>query len=457
VTPLDVFQAYRDQQERLSVRALGFRVEDFLSKVSEPTPSQITEFFDRYKNDLPNPDSPNPGFKVPRQATAEILSIDADALAKTIQAKLTDAELQTYYENRKSDFKRPSEFPDQIFAGDEKLDLTPPQVQPFAEVRPYLATSLAEERALTEVTEKFNRIKDGEMLPFADAYLDASDAIEEAKKAGESVTTVLPAPKSLKEAAQKEGLEHEITPALTRERAERYGLVAGAEVGMNRLSGGKKFAEELFDDRAGILEPIELTDFSGRRCLVRKLSDSPPRVPTLEEVRSEVILAWKADQARPLAEKAARDFAESVRKAGGKIEGEIVDGKPVITTDPITKLQPGLPLPGRFLENAPPTPTEIPQMPNAGAELRDAYFGLADGEVALAPNAPKSVYYVMTVGKRFPASFASLYAPTGDFFRYMNEARGEAIMKRDEQWMNQLRAEAGLAPGWTPPDDRTRG
>jgi peptidyl-prolyl cis-trans isomerase D len=225
---------------------------------------------------------------------------------------------------------------------------------------------------------------------------------------------------------------------------------------MNRLSGGKKFADEIFDERSSILEPIELTDFSGRRYLVRKLTDTPPRVPTLDEVRTEVILAWKAEQARPLAEKAAKDYAETVRKAGGKIEGEIVDGKPVITTDPITKLQPGLPLPGRFLENAPPTPTDINQMPRAGADLRDAYFGLTDGQVAVAPDAPKSAYYVMTVAKRFPASFASLYAPTGDFFRYRNEASSEAVLKRDEQWMDQLRAEAGLTPGWTPQDEKAR-
>ncbi|MGE3820203.1 MAG: hypothetical protein AB7I30_12355, partial [Isosphaeraceae bacterium] len=457
ITPLDVFQAYKDQNERTSVKAVPFRVEDFLPKVPEPTAQQITAFFDQYKDSLPDPESPTPGFKVPRQITLEILSIDADALAKSIQAKLTDAELQSYYENRKSEFKKPSEFPDQIFEGEGGLELAPPQVQSFEEVRPYLATSLAEERALTEVTDKFNRIKDEEMIPFADRYLDASDAIEEATKAGETVNMTLPEPPSLKTLAEKEGLEHEITPPLTLERAERYGLISGAEVGMNRLSGGKRFSEEIFDERSAILEPTEFTDFNGRRYLVRKLKDSPPRVPTLEEVRSEVILAWKTDQARPLAEKAAKEYAESLRKAGGKIEGEIVDGKPVITTEPISKLQPGLPLPGRFLENAPPTPTEIPQMPLAGPTLRDAYFDLAEGEVEVAPNAPKTTYYVMTLNTRMPASFASLYAPTGDFFRYRNEAMGDAILKRDEQWMDQLRAEAGLPPGWTPPDEKARG
>lgn len=457
VTPLDVFQAYRDQNERVSVKALPFRVEDFLSKAPEPTPDQLSSFFDKYKDALPVPESPTPGFKVPRQVTLEILSIDAEALAKSMQGKLTEAELQSYYENRKSEFKKPSEFPDQIFAGDDALEFTPPQVQAFAEVRPYLSTSLAEERALAELTEKFNRIKEDEMIPFADRYLDANDAIEDAKKAGEAVVQPLPTPTSLKRLAEKEGMEHEITPAMTKERAERYGLVSGSEVGMVRLSGGKKFAEEVFDDRSAILEPIELTDFNGRRYLVRKLKDSPPRVPSLDEVRSEVTLAWKTEQARPFAEKAAKEYAETLRKVDGKIVGEIVDGKPVITTDPVTKLQPGFPLPGRFLENTPATPTEIPQIPNAGPTLRNAFFGLSDGEVEVAPNASETTYYVLTVEKRLPASFATLYAPTGDFFRFRNEAMGDAIMKRDEQWMNQLRAEAGLEPGWEPPDEKSRG
>ena len=52
------------------------------------------------------------------------------------------------------------------------------------------------------------------MIPFADKYLDAVDALEESKKGGDSKAVELPKPESLKGIAEKEGLQHEITPTV---------------------------------------------------------------------------------------------------------------------------------------------------------------------------------------------------------------------------------------------------
>lgn len=451
VTPLDVFQTYRDQNERVAARVAVFPVEDFLSKVSDPTSVEVQAYYDKYKNTLPDPDRPTPGFKVPRRIEVEILSLDGEALAKSIKDKLTDAEIQTYYENRKAEFKKPSELPEEIFQ--DRPDLTPPVYQSLADLRPYLSNSLAEDKAQNEIVEKFGRIKDKYMIPFADKYLAATDEIAEAKKSGSESAPPLPKFESLAAVAKAEGLEHETTKPLTRNIAEKYGLISGAEVGLTRMSGGRKFAEELFDSKSSLFEPLELTDFSGRRFLTRKIQDQPPRVPSLDEIRSEVILAWKTEKARPLAKKAAEQYAEKVKAAGGKIVGEIVDGHPVINTDPITKLQPGLPIPGQFFETGPPTPTEIPQISAAGQAFRDAYFGLTSGSVAVAPNQPETIYYTLALNMRVPASFAVLYAPNGDYFRYKNESLGEAFKRRDEEWMKELRAQAKLSPDWTPSDE----
>jgi peptidyl-prolyl cis-trans isomerase D len=165
VTPLDVFSAYRDQNERVSARAVGYRVEDFLSKISEPSAAQTQAHYDKYKDVLPDPERPTPGFKVPRQVQVEVLSIDGEALRRGIEAKLTEAELLSYYENRKAEFRHPSELPEQIFAGDDKNELTPPLTRSFAEMRPYLATSLADERAQADVGNRFEKIKADVMIP----------------------------------------------------------------------------------------------------------------------------------------------------------------------------------------------------------------------------------------------------------------------------------------------------
>ncbi len=133
VTPYDVFRAYRDQNERVSAKIVEVPVEKFLAKVREPSPQEIEEEYDRYKDALPDPARETPGFKVPRQIQVEILSVDGNALARSIKDKLTESELRTAYENRKSEFREQSELPDDLFAG--QPELTPPIQKPFADVR----------------------------------------------------------------------------------------------------------------------------------------------------------------------------------------------------------------------------------------------------------------------------------------------------------------------------------
>jgi hypothetical protein len=453
VTPLDVFNTYREQTERVSARAVVFQVEKYVPQVAGPSASEVKAYYEMYKDVLPDPARPTPGFKIPRQIQAEILSIDGDALARSYKDKLTEEELKSYYENRKTDFKKPNAFPDEIFLG--QPELTPPQYQPFGDVRSYLATSLADERAQKEITDKFSRIKDDVLIPFADKYLTANDEIEEAKKSGAKPTVALPVPESLKALAKKEELGYE-SPTLTHDQAEHYGMVSGAEVGLTRGSNGRRFAEELFDAKTTLYEPVELTDFTGHRYLVRKLQDIPPRVPDLADIKPEVILAWKTEKARPLAEKDAKAHAESIKAAGGKVQGDILDGHPVINIESVTMLQPGLPIPGSFFETGPPSPSEIPNIPNPTPELREAFFSLKEGAPAVATNLPETAYYVLTLSRRSPAEFAVLFAPNGDYMRYRTEAMSSAIRKRLETWMADLRAKAGLPKDWVPTDEAAK-
>ena len=41
VTPLDVYQAYRDQNERVGAKLVAFAVDDFLEKVAEPAAAEV--------------------------------------------------------------------------------------------------------------------------------------------------------------------------------------------------------------------------------------------------------------------------------------------------------------------------------------------------------------------------------------------------------------------------------
>jgi peptidyl-prolyl cis-trans isomerase D len=451
VTPYDVYRSYRDQNERVAARILEIPVDSFLSKVAEPTASEILALYDKYKDVLPNPARESPGFKIPRRVQLEILSLDGNALARGLRDKVTEAELKSYYENHKAEFEVPTELPVDLFA--DQPELTPAIVQSFSDVRLMLAPRLADEKAQAEILDKFTRIKEAEMIPFADKYLAALDEQEETKKQRNAPSVDLPTPQDLKATADREGLNHEKTPLLSRQDVERLGQISTAEVGLTPLGGGRKFAEEIFDSKTGLYEPIELTDVLGTRFLVRKLNDEPPHVPTLDQVRSEVIVAWKTAQARPLAQKAAGELANQIKAKGAILKDSKVDGYRVVSIPPITRSQTSF-IPTSMFEPSPVSETPIPEEPLAGEDFREAYFSLQPGSVDVTYNEPKTVYYVVTLDRRESATFSALYAaPNNDEFRYKNMARELASRQQDEQWMGWLRRQAGLKPDWIPPDE----
>ncbi len=193
VTPFDIYRAYRDQNEKVSAKLVEVPVEKFLDKVPEPSAAEIQAFYDAHKDTLPDPMRVAPGFKLPRQVQLEILSLDGNALARSIKDRLTDAELRTAYENRKSEFpykKNPNDLPDDLFAGHPEL--TPAAMQPFDEARPILAASLAEARAHDQIVEQFTRIRRNVLDSFFDEYQQAQIKQRGGRRQGRGGRTAAP-------------------------------------------------------------------------------------------------------------------------------------------------------------------------------------------------------------------------------------------------------------------------
>jgi hypothetical protein len=451
VTPYDVFRTYRDQNELVSAKAVEIPVEKFLAKVPEPTAAQIESLYEKYKDVLPDPARETPGFKVPRQIQVEILSIDGNALARGLMDTLSEQDLRTSYENRKKEFPAKSELPVDLFAG--QPELTPPILRAFEDVRAELAVKLAEDRAASQISDNFAKIKVDVLEPFYDEYGTALDELEEARKKDPKATKVLPVPAvDLKEIAQRENLNYEVTKLLSQEEADQYGPISSAQVGTVALSGGHKFAAEFFDSRKALYEPEELIDLGRTRYLARKIKDVAAHVPTtLDEVRSDVSLAFKTIEARALAEKAAAELAAQLNKKGGTIKEGIIDGYRVLTIPPISRKKSQSRIASPFGEA--PEETTVPDVAYAGEAFREAYFGLQTGSVATATNEPRTVYYVMALDKRDPATFAALYAPYSDQGSYESTAKIQAARQLADEWMKWLRQKAGLANDWIPADE----
>jgi peptidyl-prolyl cis-trans isomerase D len=457
VSPLDIYDAYREQNERSVFRAVSFPAENFLDKVGEPTSTDVQALYDQFKGTLPDPDRDTPGFKIPREVRLEVISIDGAAVAKGIQAKLTEAELKTYYEGRKEDFKIESELPLDIFKDDEKAALTPTRYRSFADVKEALAPALAREKAQEEISDKLAAFREKQMDDFSDRYNDAVSENADAKKNNEPESAKIPAYASLAEAAKAAGLEHETTPRLSQRQAQTYGALGSAQAGLNPLNPGEaRFSDAVFAPKSPLYDGLEFSEPNGRRYLVRKIEDSEPHVASLEEVRAEVVAAWKLGKARELAKKAAEDLAATLKKDGGKIKDQIVGGRPVIVTDAVSPLTMGMPIPGRGLQFAPATKTELFQFPKASEALRDAIFSLKPGGVAVEADTPKKNYYVVTLDRRDPATFTGLYGISGVPMIYQMDAFRKALEDDETDRMTSLRTKAGIPANWVPLDEKDR-
>ena len=460
VTPLDVFRNYRDQTERTSFKVVPVVVGAFTDKVPEPTDAEIVGYFEKYKNVLPDPAGPDPGFKVPRQVKAEYLGVDFNAVVKRLQAKLAEDELKSYYEGRKAEFPMDRELPVDLFAG--APELTPPRYLPLSEIRESLAEALARDKANEEVQETFAAIRDEVIDKFADAYHKVEDDIADAKRDGSSTEgLVLPKPDDLSGVAKKYGMTYDATPLMDRLEAEQAGRISQARSGTGLSSDSRTFADALFDPKNLLFEGFELSDPRGERYLLRKTADVPAHVADLDEIRDQVVRAWKREKARPMAQKAAEELAARVKSQGGEIKDLTIDNRPVVSIESVTKLKPGMPIPSQFggqfrFQRGPATPVDLTEIRQAGQPLIDALFGLKPGEVAVEPDQPKSTYYVLTLQKRDPVSFMALMGPNGSLASYRTETETEVLRKAYGEGMARLREQAGYHPEDYPSEEKTR-
>ena len=96
----DYFQRWH---RMATVEVLPVRVENFLDQVPDPDEAVLREFYEKHKNKLPVPNSPEPGFREPHKVVIEYLKADLKAEPDKFvdRAAVTDEEIKKYYEENK--------------------------------------------------------------------------------------------------------------------------------------------------------------------------------------------------------------------------------------------------------------------------------------------------------------------------------------------------------------------
>ena len=116
---------YRRLAQKATVEVVPVPVETVAADVPAPTEQQLRAFFDRYKNDLPEPRSDAPGFREPRRVKYDYLVAKREAFEAEAAKEVTDAEIAAFYEKNKETMFRAK--PADKAAEAPKADATKPE------------------------------------------------------------------------------------------------------------------------------------------------------------------------------------------------------------------------------------------------------------------------------------------------------------------------------------------
>jgi len=106
-TPGQRWDYYNRVHRMATIEAIPLAVADYVKNVDDPSEEELKKFYEENKETLPNPESPDPGFRVPHKVAFEYFKANVDKFAE----KATDAEVLSRYEKKKDyydqAFKKP--------------------------------------------------------------------------------------------------------------------------------------------------------------------------------------------------------------------------------------------------------------------------------------------------------------------------------------------------------------
>lgn len=260
---------------------------------------------------------------------------------------------------------------------------------PLEEVSDSIRDKLAGDKAVVELKKVINRIN-GELQT---EYTQYGLKVVEARSEGDEVPAPPESLTNFKQRAAEAGLTSEETVLLTfQELADTF---VGRSV--DYQSQNQTTTQAVFLTKQ-LYQPFIAQDLDANWYVIEKVEDVPERIPELADIRSEVVTAWKNQEAAKLALQKAEDLAKSVQNAGGTIAGYFT-GKPyeVVTTDLFSWLTFGS-TPVEMQRG--PKLGEAPPLESVGPEFMTKAFDLQDDEVAAMLNYEHSKAYVMRVDRR---------------------------------------------------------
>ncbi len=261
----------------------------------------------------------------------------------------------------------------------------------FEEARDEVAKSLAQSAAMGNLQKALTSINES-LVKYSSAYRQQAISANAGFKTELKVTRP-----SLQKLADELGLTYGTTDLVDRAKFlqtdlgrsfvdmqnQGLGQMPVARFGMTPSYEPFTPASSFFFDQLSTTPDI-------RQYIFWKTDQQQARIPDLNEVREEVVAAWKTQQARVLAQTAAESIAKKLGSGEDPWKDAITAEQKalVVPTDPFTWLS-------SMSES--PQISIIPTLDTVGQEFMQKVFTLGEGKSGVAPNQGQSVYYVFRV------------------------------------------------------------
>jgi len=363
---------------------------------SADTPSADTPSADTPSADTPSADTP-PADAPPADTPP------ADAPASDAPAATADPAVASGSE-APADASPTGSQPDATSPGAPAAQEAPasPPIRPLddelrAEIRAELAETqarrVAQERvdnAMAEVRKQVNKFS-------FEQRRDATRGMDD-EPGGEELTGPIP---GIEELASSLGLTADRMPMVDALEARDYEL--GEAFSLEFTSWPPQriyFSDVAFSGDVRLYDPAEISGgMSGVEFLYWKTDDRPAYTPDLDEVRDEVVAAWKRIEARRVARAEAEKLQRLAAKADQPLATVLADKDiDVVETNEFAWMSTG----NMPMGMSPPTVSQVDGVTSAGPDFMKAAFALQPGEVGVAMNEPQSIVYVLRMLNEVP-------------------------------------------------------
>ncbi len=495
---------YKRLEQKAGVEVVPVPVETVAADVPPPSDATLRAFFDKYKDDLPDPRSAAPGFRRPRRAKYEYFTAKREPFEAEAAKEVTDVEIAAFYEKNKATMFRaaaetktpPAEAAPKADApaaettkpagpakdakpADGKQGSSGPRtkVQPAAFKQPAPAKPAAaeagsdtkpaasEQEPTSETALDFeplekvrDKIREQLAREKATARIDAvfsaiagdigryaeDLALWKARGTG----TAAPAPPDIDLIAKKQGLESGRSEMVTAEQALGAGGIGQSfefvsDPGSRFGIRQQNWLDSIFGQNTMPLRPVTSRDVAGNRYLSWKNEDEAEYTPTFDAARDDVEFAWRIIEGRDLAKKKAEELAARARAENASFEA-LLGGA---TNPKATKVAPFTWLTVGASGQPTLSQPEGVQMP--GEEFMTAVFGLEPGQAGVAFNEPRTVCYAIRLDSLDPpaADLRTKFVEDRSDPRRIGAVAQTEFSRSFGDWLTSLEKRYGLS--WT--------